>query len=190
MPRMFVIAGCNGAGKTTASYTVLPGIFECRNYVNSDEIASMLSPGRTGGASAIRASRLMLERMDELMERGEDFAVETTLATRTLLTTIANAQKNGYVVTLVFYWLRNPEAAVERVRKRVESGGHNIPEATILRRYWLGIKHLRELYMPMCDYWYIVDNNGPTGIMVAQGGRDLVTTVHNYAVYEVIMSDL
>ena len=79
MPKLYIIAGCNGAGKTTASYTVLPEMLDCREFVNADEIAKGLSPFNPESV-AIDAGRLMLQRMDDLLIAGEDFAFETTLA--------------------------------------------------------------------------------------------------------------
>ena len=100
MPKLFIISGCNGAGKTTASYTILPDMFNCEEFVNADEIAKGLSPFNPELA-AIRASRLMMDRINELIEKGEDFGVETTLATRTIVKVLVDAQNRGYVVTLV-----------------------------------------------------------------------------------------
>ena len=75
---LYIISGCNGAGKTTASFTVLPEILQCREFVNADEIAKGLSPFNPESV-AIEAGRLMLQRIDELLERDETFSIETTL---------------------------------------------------------------------------------------------------------------
>ena len=132
MPRLYIISGCNGAGKTTASYSLLPEMLNCTQFVNSDEFAKGLSPFNPEKAS-IQASRYMLLKIRYLLKRQMDFAVETTLATRTLMKTVKMAQDAGYTVTLLYFWLNSPELAVERVRARVEAGGHNIPEETIRR---------------------------------------------------------
>ena len=138
MPRLYIISGCNGAGKTTASYSLLPEMLDCKEFVNSDEFAKSLSPFDPSKAS-IQASRYMLMKIQYLLRKQEDFAIETTLATRTLLKTVKRAQAAGYTVTLLYFWLNSPEMAIERVRARVEAGGHNIPEETIRRRYATGI---------------------------------------------------
>ena len=138
MPRLYIISGCNGAGKTTASYSLLPEMLDCSEFVNSDEFAKGLSPFDPSKAS-IQASRFMLMKIRYLLKRQQDFAIETTLATRTLLKTAKQAQSAGYTVTLLYCWLNSPDMAVERVRARVEAGGHNIPEETIRRRYSRGI---------------------------------------------------
>ena len=141
MPRLFIISGCNGAGKTTASYTLLPEMLECRQYVNSDEFAKGLAPFDPESVS-VQASRLLLMRIRYLFSKKEDFSIETTLATRSLLKMIREAQAEGYFVTLMYFWLNSPDLAVARVKARVEAGGHNIPEETVRRRYRVGIKYL------------------------------------------------
>ena len=78
---MYIIAGPNGAGKTTLSYTILPEIFDCDEFVNADEIAKGISPLNPEKAG-IRAGRLMLQRIKELLNQGESFAFETTLSTK------------------------------------------------------------------------------------------------------------
>ena len=113
---MYVIAGCNGAGKTTASFTVLPEMLDCREFVNADEIAAGLSPFNPEGV-AIQAGRLMIERIIHLLKEGETFAFETTLATRSYVKLIKQAQKRGYFVTLLFFSLSSPEQAVKRVQR-------------------------------------------------------------------------
>ena len=187
MPRLFIIAGCNGAGKTTASYTILPEMLNCDEFVNSDEIAKGLSPFNPELA-AIRASRLMMERIYELLDKGADFGVETTLATRFLIRVINEAQKRGYVVTLLFFWLKMPELAVERVKLRVASGGHNIPINTIYRRYDAGIDNLFSRYIGICDYWIIIDNSNMKSAIIAEGGKNIVTKTHNKLTYNLLLN--
>ena len=182
MPKMYIIAGCNGAGKTTASYTVLPEMFDCREFVNADEIAKRLSPSKPE-AAAIRASRILLERLYELIAKGADFGVETTLATRTLLQVIQDAKDVGYVIVLIFFWLNMPDLAVERVKLRVASGGHDVPEPTIRRRYVQGIQNLLGRYIPVCDMWMLLDNSATPAAMIAEGGKDIVTKIHNKNLY-------
>ena len=158
MPNLYMIAGCNGAGKTTASFTVLPEILNCREFVNADEIARGLSPFQPESV-ALEAGRIMLHRIEELMLAKKDFALETTLSTRSYVHTIKSAQEIGYTVTLVYFWLNTPELAVERVHARVLAGGHNIPYDVILRRYQKGIENLFKLYISKVDRWMLVDNS-------------------------------
>lgn len=159
MHNLYIIAGCNGAGKTTACLTILPEILHCTQFVNADYIAAGLSPFDVESV-AIEAGRIMLHRIDELIQLREDFAIETTLATRSYVTLVHKARALGYKITLVYIWLNSPELALERVAMRVLNGGHNIPPDVVLRRYSpRGIKNLFKLFMPVCDAWIVADNS-------------------------------
>lgn len=83
IPNLYIISGCNGAGKTTASYTILPEILDCSEFINADNIATELSPLNPERV-AIESGRKMLKRIDELVQERVDFAIETTLSTRKL----------------------------------------------------------------------------------------------------------
>jgi predicted ABC-type ATPase len=168
MKRLYIISGCNGAGKTTASYTILPEMLNCNEFVNADEIAKGLSPFNPDNV-AIKAGRLMLTRITELLESGSDFAFETTLSTRSYVNTVKKARKKGYLVTVLYFWLNSPDLAVERVRIRVKEGGHHIPEETIRRRYDLGIKNMFNLYIPIVDFWMFIDNSKTPFEILAEG---------------------
>ena len=170
MPRLYIISGCNGAGKTTASYSLLPEMLDCKEFVNSDEFAKGLSPFDPSKAS-IHASRYMLMKIRYLLKRQQDFAVETTLATRTLLKIAKTAQDAGYSITLLYFWLNSPELAIERVKARVEAGGHNIPEDTIIRRYYTGIYYFFSLYAPISERWILADNSQIPFRVIAEGTK-------------------
>ena len=164
---LYIIAGCNGAGKTTASYTILPEILDCKEFVNADEIAKGLSPFQPEKV-AIEAGRIMLNRIKELIESGENFAFETTLSTRSYIHTVKKAQEKGYNVVLLFFWLQLVELAIERVKERVKEGGHNIPTEVIRRRYIKGINNLFELYLPVIDSVLIFDNSEGKHELIAE----------------------
>lgn len=155
---LYIISGCNGAGKTTASFTILPEILNCKEFVNADEIAKGLSPFQPENVS-FEAGRIMLNRINELLEKEITFAFETTLATKSYKSKIIEAKAKGYKVKLLFFWLQNVTLACERVKTRVLEGGHNIPSETIKRRYTRGIKNLFEIYLPIVDDVMIFDNS-------------------------------
>ncbi|MDY0090606.1 MAG: zeta toxin family protein [Flavobacteriaceae bacterium] len=155
---LYIIAGCNGAGKTTASFTILPEILECKEFVNADEIAKGLSPFQPEKV-AFEAGRIMLGRINELLKNDENFAFETTLSTKSYKNKIKEAQQKGYTVTLLFFWLQSIELAKERVKTRVSEGGHNIEPDVIERRYIKGIKNLFDIYLPLADGVFIFDNS-------------------------------
>ncbi|MDR1601224.1 MAG: zeta toxin family protein [Tannerella sp.] len=184
MPNLYIIAGCNGAGKTTASYTILPEMIGCKEFVNSDEIAKGLSPFNADSiAVAVEASRIMYKRIRELITMRKTFALETTLASRSIARLLQGAQDKGYYVTLLYFWLNTPDLAVERVKNRVASGGHNVTETTIRRRYRTGIQNLFELYMPICDYWMITDNSLSPIEVIAKGVKDGKKEIFNDVIY-------
>lgn len=164
---LYIIAGCNGAGKTTASFTILPEILDCKEFVNADEIAKGLSPFQPEKA-AFEAGRIMLHRINELLQQNENFAFETTLSTRSYKNKVFEAKNKNYNVTLLFFWLKNSELAKERVKTRVQEGGHNIPSDVIERRYIKGIKNLFEIYIPITDQVLIFDNSEGKHKLIAE----------------------
>ena len=167
MKKLYIISGCNGAGKTTASYTILPEILNCKEFVNADEIAKGLSPFQPERVS-FESGRIMLNRINELFINNESFAFETTLATKSYLPKIINAKKNGYNTTLLFFWLKNAELAKERVKIRVLEGGHHIDSNVIERRYLSGILNLFDIYLPIVDQVLIFDNSEGRHNLIAE----------------------
>lgn len=182
---LYIISGCNGAGKTTASYTVLPEILDCREFVNADEIARGLSPFNPESV-AIEAGRLMLQRINYLLEKEMTFSIETTLATRSYISLVHKAQKKGYIVRILFFWLNSPDLAVQRVAERVAKGGHSIPEPIIKRRYASGIKNLLHLFMSEVDYWDIYDNSEIPRKQIACGGKNVETIIYEKSLFSKI----
>ena len=136
----------------------MPEILECKEFVNADEIAKGLSPFQPEKA-AFEAGRIMLERVNFLLQSKESFAFETTLATKTYNSKLLWAKENGYTIKLLFFWLPTIEMAIERVTVRVSEGGHNIPNDVIARRYKRGIENLFKIYIPLCSEWILFDNS-------------------------------
>lgn len=180
---LYIISGCNGAGKTTASFTVLPEILDCSEFVNADEIARGLSPFNPNSV-AIDAGKLMLQRIENLLRCNETFSIETTLATRSYVNLVKRAQEKGYRVCLLFFWLNSPELAMKRVAERVRKGGHDIPQDIIKRRYTLGIKNLFKLFIPIVDYWTIYDNSGINRTKIASGQSNHSSIIYNRELYD------
>src|SRR5690606_30259508 len=167
MPNLYIISGCNGAGKTTASYTILPEILDCKEFVNADNIAAGLSPFNPERV-ALEAGRIMLTRIHNLLDERADFAFETTLSTRSYVSLIKEAKQKGYEVTLLYLWLDSSDHAIKRVAKRVAKGGHHIPDEVVKRRYYREIANLTQLYMPLCDRWLVFDNMDVAPTLVAK----------------------
>ena len=170
MPKVYVIGGPNGAGKSTAALKLLRRRLDCTEFVNADHIARGLSPLHPE-AVGIEAGRLMLKRIDELASAGADFSFEATLASRTLAPRLKQLRADGFEIHVLFLWLRDPDLAVARVKARVRSGGHAIPEDVIRRRYSRSISNFLNLYSRLADFWEIHDNSLEAAILIAVGGK-------------------
>lgn len=186
---LYIIAGCNGAGKTTASFTILPEILNCKEFVNADEIAKGLSPFQPEKV-AFESGRIMLKRINELLESKQDFAFETTLSTKSYKHKIIEAQNKKYKVTLLFFWLETVELAIERVKTRVLEGGHNIDNETIIRRYYRGIKNLFEIYLPIADEVMIFDNSLENPDLIAIKSKEKEINVFNVSKFNNLKANL
>jgi predicted ABC-type ATPase len=181
---IYVIAGCNGAGKTTASFTILPEILDCKIFVNADEIAKGLSPFEPENVS-FEAGRIMLVRIDSLITENKSFSIETTLSTRSYKNIFSEAIKKGYKIKLLFFWLQNESLAVKRVKTRVKEGGHNIPEDIIKRRYKRGLENLFKIYLSLLSEIMIFDNSNDSIELIATGSFGIQNII-NYTKWEKI----
>jgi predicted ABC-type ATPase len=168
--RILILAGPNGAGKTTFAREFLLDEAQCPTFVNADLIAAGLSPFRPELA-AMRAGRLMLELIGDLVARGESFAFETTLADRGYVRRIAEWQRVGYHVTVLFLSLPSADAAIRRVRWRITQGGHAIPEDVICRRFAAGRANFEKLYKPHADAWALYDSSEEAPVLLDWGEK-------------------
>lgn len=168
--KILIIAGPNGAGKTTFAMEYLPNEADCPIFVNADLIAAGLSPFRPE-AVTVRAGRLMLAEIREHARRGDSFAFETTLSGRGYARLIPRWRDQGYRIGLVFLRLPTPDLAIARVAHRVSEGGHDVPEATIVRRFHKGWLNFKTLYHDLADEWKVYDNSDETPVLIAEGSR-------------------
>lgn len=178
MKDVLVLGGPNGAGKTTAAPTVLAKYLGIREFVNADEIARGLSPFNPDGA-AIGAARLMVGRIRELSQQGQSFAFETTCAGRRYLRLLRLCRAEGYRLTLVFLWLPSQQAALARVAKRVREGGHGIPKEVVVRRFDVGLRNMRHLYLPLVDVALVYDNSDQGRVLIAEKSPEISLRVHD-----------
>lgn len=171
-PHIVILAGPNGAGKSTTAPRLLKGALGVDEFINADTIAQGLSAFAPDGA-ALLASRIMLDRARALAERRVNFAFETTLASRSLVSWIRTRRaEHNYRVHLVFLWLPDAETAVARVRERVQLGGHDVPELTIRRRFGRGLRNFFELYQPLVTTWRLYDNSREQGPRLVASGSE------------------
>jgi predicted ABC-type ATPase len=186
-PSVVVIAGPNGAGKTTISREVVALLLRIGEFVNADVIAQGLS-GFNPERVAMQAGRLMLARLHELADQRQEFAFETTLASRTFAPWIAELVRSGYNFVLVFVWVSSPQLSVRRVRARVRRGGHSVPDEVVVRRYARGVSNFINLYLPLATRWRVLDNSNASGPrVIAYGARDETPTVLDQAAWDRIL---
>ena len=185
MPEIFIIAGCNGAGKTTAAYNLLPDVFKTVDFVNADEIARGLSPFNPMGVAFqarknnARKNRVACRRKTKFFFRNYTFRLS-------YLQFIKKAKAKRYGITFFFVYLNSLELAVERVAIRVSKGGHNIPEDVIRRRYLKGLNNFLK-YAEEANDWYVYDNSGSEYILVAKNVSG-VKKIFNFELFKIISS--
>lgn len=175
-----IIGGPNGAGKTTSAPAIIPRRLEISEFVNADEIARGLSPFDPQGA-AIAAGRVMIERIRTLVQTGESFAFETTCAGRAHAHWLRECKARGWRLTLLFLWLPTPQAALDRVAKRVREGGHGIPSDAVIRRWKLGAANMRHVYLPLSDVALIYDNSDAGRLLIAERSLGVPLVVYDAA---------
>ncbi len=150
-----VVAGPNGSGKSTFALRYLPDWAGSIEYVNPDLVAQGLSPTDIR-LSAIKAGKLTLARIGELIEAGESFGFETTLSGRGHLKLLADAKARGYEVHLYYLWMPVPAMLPVRIRHRVLDGGHDVPRDDVMRRYERSRENFRD-YIALADKVYVFD---------------------------------
>jgi predicted ABC-type ATPase len=170
-PTCYVIAGPNGAGKTTFALRYLPEMTGCRNFINADLIADGLSPLNPAGVQ-IEAGKIFLREIEANVAAGTDFAFETTLSGRMYIRLLKELRSKGWEVVLFYLWIPGAEFSRLRVRQRVESGGHNIPDEAITRRYRRTISNFLTVFAPLCDEVFCYDNSNSGTVLVFANDAD------------------
>lgn len=176
---------CNGAGKTTAAETILPEFLDCKEFVNADSIAKGLSPFQPETVS-IQAARIMILRIRELIREKSTFAFETTLTTKSYISILKKAKDIGYNIVLYYFWIDSVELALKRISDRVKKGGHDVPEEAVNRRYFRSLDNLTNLFIPISDYWFILDNTKQVTNKIAEGNNHLIKEITNKLIWNMI----
>lgn len=177
-PVLYVIGGCNGAGKTTFAKEFLPHEVNCLRFLNADEIARGLSPLKPE-AAGIKAGRLLLNEIQENLAKRETFALESTLSGKTYLKMFHQAKDRGYQIELHYLWLSSANIAIKRVRERVKKGGHHVPASDIRRRYRRSLHHLVLDYLPLADIWSVWNNESKPAKLLAHSMIDEVSSLQD-----------
>jgi predicted ABC-type ATPase len=186
MPNVIVIAGPNGAGRSTAAPALLRDLLGIEDFVNADDIARGLSAFNPEGA-AMEAGRLMLARLRQLAAEERDFAFETTLASRSFAPWIAGLKREQeYSFILYYLWVPAPEISIGRVAGRVRKGGQHVPPEVVRRRWAGGIRNFFDLYQPLADKWELY-NNAVTPRELVADGRKTLARVYDNAIWRRVL---
>ena len=156
-PRVVVFAGPNGAGKSTHADAILKAI-GIPTFVNADYTARGPAGPRTETVN-ITASRIMLRRLNALAAAREDFAFESTLASRSFAPFLQRLKAAGYRIAIYYFSLDSAQLAVRRVKLRVSLGGHDVPADVVRRRFARSRANFFALYAPLADDWALFDNS-------------------------------
>ncbi len=166
-PKVYIIAGPNGSGKTTFATEFLPNYADCPTFINADTIARGLS-GFSPDAVALKAGRILLEQIETYAAKRIDFAFETTLSGTNYLLRLRELKKEGYSTHLFFLWIPDVRLSLARIASRVKMGGHDIAEKVVRRRFHKGIENFFKHYRAAVDSWMLFDNSGSTPQPVAE----------------------
>ncbi len=182
-PTLAIIAGPNGAGKSTLAPALIHKQRGIDYFVNADTIARGLAAFAVEKV-AISAGRVMLDWLHELGERGESFAFETTLASRSFAPWIAKLVQAGYEFHLLYVWVPDPSLSVMRVASRVREGGHFVPDDDVQRRWARSLNNFFELYQPLTTQWQVYDNTSGSGKLVAEGIGTSETAIYEVETWQ------
>ncbi len=147
-PEIVVFAGPNGSGKSTITQLLKPFM----DYINADEIKKYLN------CTDLEAAQLAEKQREEHVEQMQEFCFETVLSTERNLKLLKRAKERGYFIRCYYILTADPMINVWRVKARVESGGHDVPEEKIITRYDKSLELVSEL-IKVCDICHIYDNS-------------------------------
>ncbi|WP_077324798.1 zeta toxin family protein [Virgibacillus siamensis] len=175
-PIFFVFAGNNGSGKSTFRNLIIDKLGVDIN-IDPDTIARRIDP-ENPESKRVTAGKEVIRSVNEYIQEGKDFSIETTLAGKNALRQISQAKEKGYEVTMFYIALSNVNQNIERVAMRVKNGGHYIPTEDILRRDKTSFKHLYE-YAPIIDNLIAIDNSKDDGEIVLEINNGKITFKSN-----------
>ena len=175
-PTIYLIAGSNGAGKTTFAKEFLRRRAAVVRFLNAHEIARGLSPFAPAQV-ALKGGRILLSEVKSCIVKNESFALESTLSGRTHLPLLQGARAKGYRLQLHYLWIATATDAIERIQQRVLQGGHHVPTADVKRRFGRSLRNLVESYLPIADQWVIWDNSSFPARNIASSRTDTILRV-------------
>lgn len=184
-PNVYLIAGSNGAGKTTFAKQFLPLYARCKYFVNADLIAQGLAPFAPETAS-MRAGRIVLEQLHALADKNVDFAFESTLSGKTYLPFLKALKAKNYKIHIFYLWIPSADLGLARIKERVAQGGHHVPAKDVRRRFAKSLGNFLHIYKMLADHWHMVDNSTTPPQWIAEGELDK-TKIVNKKIFNAII---
>jgi len=183
---VLIVAGPNGAGKTTFAREYVEE--HPRPFLSADALAARLHPDDPTSAR-IPAGRLFFKELEALITQRAPFVVESTLSGLGYARVLERLRRLGYVSTITFITLETPEACVRRVQERVRKGGHDVPEADIVRRFYRSKHNFWNVYRHQVDRWHLYVNQDEDFHLVAAGASGH-TAINDQRRYEKFLLDV
>lgn len=162
-PEIVIFAGPNGSGKSTFTQLLKPPM----DYINADEIKKYLK------CSDLEAAQLAEKQREEHLGQMKEFCFETVLSTERNLNLLKKAKEKGYFIRCYYILTADPMINVWRVKARVESGGHDVPEEKIVTRYDKALLLVKEL-IKVCDICHIYDNSASRPFRIFKKRKQLM----------------
>ncbi|MFH0702233.1 MAG: AAA family ATPase [bacterium] len=184
--KIFIIAGANGSGKTTLAKELLPEL--SLEFVNADEIARAINPDDLQ-AVRVQAGKKVFKKIDEMLLQEKSFAIETTLSGNFLVKVIKQAKIQGYNTVLIYSFVDNPQICIERIKVRVRTGGHYVPDEDVIRRYYRSKNNFWKKYKDIVDEWTVFYNGLERSILVAKGESETIESIQE-ELYKFFMENI
>lgn len=172
-----VIGGANGSGKSTLVQGLeLKYAFA---HLDPDKIAAAVD----SSATAVSAGRRIIRLRNKLFAEDSTFGIETTLSGRALNKFLRAGKAADYRTIIVYTWLDNPQLCIGRIAVRVAGGGHHVPDADVIRRFYRSNINFWDEYRLIADQWYLFYNGHTAAKLVASGKNDAYD-IHNGQLFE------
>jgi len=173
-PRLIVVGGPNGSGKTTFADEYVARFSIA--YLGADAIAAALAPDDPASVR-VEAGKRFLTQLETRLSHGESLVLESTLSGKGLEKYIQKARHLGYMVTIVFVTLDSPDLCIARIRERVAQGGHHVPDEDVRRRFGRSRRLFWTRYRPLAQEWQLFSNAGGGFDLIALGSGEEVAEV-------------